>query len=247
LTDPQLGRLNVGVFVLHAILMALFIAIPFTLRDAGLPLSEHWTIYLPVMLASFVLMMPAVVGRGRNRLKTYFIGSVAVLLLAHLALPWLAGSAALLTVFLVLFFAPFNILEALLPTLTSKLAPARSRGVAIGLYSSVQFFGTFVGAVIGGFAYGRWGLTAVVIVDAVLLAIWLVAAVGMDAPVASSTRSYTLSRLDATAAAALAERVRTLRGVRQARVEARDNTLCLEVDSDSFDEQNVLQLITAET
>ena len=149
--------------------------------------------------------------------------------------------------FLVLFFAPFNILEALLPTLTSKLAPAHNRGVAIGLYSSVQFFGTFLGAVIGGFAYGRWGLTGVVIVDVVLLAVWLVAALGMRAPVASSTRSYTLPRLDAAAAASLAERVLTLRGVRQARVEVPDNTLCLEVDSDSFDEQNVLQLITAET
>jgi predicted MFS family arabinose efflux permease len=247
LTDPQLGRLNIGVFVLHAVLMALFIAIPFSLRDAGLPLSEHWTVYLPVMLGSFVLMMPAVLGRGRNQLTTYFTGSVALLLIAHLALPWLAGSVALLTVFLVLFFTPFNILEALLPTLTSKLAPARNKGVAIGLYSSVQFFGTFLGAVIGGFAYGRWGLTGVVIVDAVLLAVWLVAALGMTAPVASGTRSYTLPRLDAAAAAALAERVRTLRGVRQARVELPSNTLCLEVDSDSFDEQNVLQLITAET
>ena len=247
LRDPQLGRLNVGVFVLHAVLMALFIAIPFSLRDAGLPLSEHWMVYLPVMLGSFVLMLPAVIGRGRNQLKAYFTGSVALLLVAHLALPLLGGSVALLTIFLILFFTPFNILEAFLPTLTSRLAPAHRRGVAIGLYSSVQFFGTFIGAVIGGFAYGRWGLTGVVIVDTTLIAVWLVAAVGMKAPIASGTRSYTLPPTDAVAAAALAERALTLRGVRQARVVAEDNTLCLEVDSDSFDEQNVLQLITAET
>jgi MFS family permease len=199
------------------------------------------------MLGSFVLMMPAVVGRGRNRMKAYFTGSVALLVAAHVALPWLAGSVPLLTVFLLLFFTPFNVLEALLPTLTSRLAPARNKGVAIGLYSSVQFFGTFLGAVIGGYAYGRWGLKGVVIVDTVLLAIWLVAAFGMKAPTAASRRSYTLPRLDATQAAALAERALTVQGVRQARVVPEDNTLCLEVDSDSFDEHNVLQLITAET
>ena len=247
LADPQLARLNVGVFVLHAVLMALFIAIPFSLRDAGLPLAEHWKIYLPVMLGSFVFMLPAVMGRGRTQFRMYFIASVALLLMAHLALPWLAGSVALLTVFLFLFFTPFNILEALLPTLTSKLAPARSKGVAIGLYSSVQFFGTFLGAVVGGFAYQRWGLTGVVIVDAALLAMWLVAAFGMRTPLAPSTRSYTLPRFEAAAAAALAERALTLKGVRQARVVPEHNALCLEVDSDSFDEQNVLQLITAET
>ena len=247
LSDPQLGRLNVGVFVLHAVLMALFIAIPFSLRDAGLPLAEHWKIYLPVMLASFALMMPAVVGRGRAKLKAYFTGSVALLVVSHLALPWLAGSVTLLAVFLVLFFAPFNILEALLPTLTSKMAPAHSKGVAIGLYSSVQFFGTFLGAVLGGFAYGRWGLMGVVIVDTVLLVVWLVAALGMQPPIASSTRSYTLPPLDRARAAALVERVHALEGVRQARLVPEENTLCLEVDSDTFDEHNVLQLITAET
>ena len=246
LADPQLGRLNIGVFVLHAVLMAVFIAIPFSLRDAGLPVAAHWKIYLPVMLASFVLMMPAVMSRGRERMRMYFVGSVALLVAAHAALPWLAGSVTLLTVFLVLFFAPFNILEALLPTLTSKLAPARSKGVAIGVYSSVQFFGTFLGAVLGGYAYGRWGLMGVVIVDTALLVVWLIAALGMKLPAASSTRSYTLPHLDSEKAAALATRVLTLQGVRQARVVAEGKTLTVEVDSESFDEHNLLQLITAE-
>jgi MFS family permease len=246
LADPQLGRLNVGVFALHAVLMAIFIAIPFSLRDAGLPVAEHWKIYLPVMLGSFVLMMPAVMSGGRARMRTYFVGSVALLIVAHAALPWLAGNVVLLTVFLVLFFAPFNILEALLPTLTSKLAPAGMRGVAIGVYSSVQFLGTFVGAVLGGFAYGHWGRTGVVIVNTALLVVWLAAALGMKSPPATSTRSYTLPHLDGNRAAALAERVLTLQGVRQARVVSEGNTLTVEVDSESFDEHNLLQLITAE-
>jgi MFS family permease len=248
LVDPQLARLNYGVFALHAVLMAVFIAIPFSLRDAGLPLGEHWKIYLPVMLGSFVLMLPAVMGQGRaGRLKMYFTGSVALLVLAHLVLPWLAGSVALLSIFLLLFFAPFNVLEALLPTLTSKLAPAHNKGVAIGVYSSVQFFGTFVGAVVGGFAYGRWGLTGVVIVNAGLLVIWLVACFGMRAPVASSRRSYTLSGLGTRDADALATRLSALQGVRQVQVVATENRVDLEVDSTGFDEDNVLHIITAET
>jgi predicted MFS family arabinose efflux permease len=174
LIDPQLARLNYGIFALHAVLMALFIAIPFALRDAGLPLAEHWKIYLVVMLGSFVLMLPAVLARGRPaRVRMYFAASVALLLVAHLALPWLAGSVWPLAFFLLLFFTPFNVLEALLPSLTTTLAPPESKGVAIGVYSSVQFFGTFVGAAAGGYLYGRWGISGVVTADAVLLAIWL--------------------------------------------------------------------------
>ena len=247
LVDPQLARLNYGVFALHAVLMALFIAIPFALRDAGLGVDEHWKVYLPVMLGSFVLMLPAVMGGGRARLKGYFTASVALLVISHVALPWLTDSVVLLAVFLLLFFTPFNVLEALLPTLTSKLAPPGSRGVAIGVYSSVQFFGTFLGAVIGGFSYGRWGVAGVVIVDTVLLVTWLIACFGMRAPVASSTRSYTLPRLGASEAAALAERLRALKGVREAQVVAAQNRIDLEVDSTRFDEENVLQLITRET
>jgi hypothetical protein len=124
IADPQLARLNYGIFVLHAVLMALFIAVPFSLRDAGLALDEHWKVYLPVMAASFVLMLPAVMSQDRpHRLKRYFVGSLALLLLAYGSLPWLSGGILALGIFLLLFFTPFNILEALLPSLTSKLAP----------------------------------------------------------------------------------------------------------------------------
>lgn len=245
LIDPQLARLNYGVFALHAVLMALFIAIPFSLRDAGLPVDDHWKVYLPVVLGSFVLMLPAVMGQGRaGHLKLYFCASVALLMLAHVALPWLGGSIGLLAVFLLLFFTPFNILEALLPTLTSKLAAPGSRGVAIGLYSSVQFFGTFVGAVVGGYAYGRWGLSGVVIANAGMLVIWLVVSFGMRTPVVLSQRSYTVSGLDEVQAEALVGRLRLLPGVREAHVVAGESTAYLQVDSAEFDEQNAIPTIT---
>ena len=183
LTDPQLARLNWGIFALHAVLMALFIVVPFGLRDAGLPLASHWQVYLPVMLGSFVLMMPAVLQAGNPvLLRRWFIASIAVLLIAHLALPWLQGSVWLLSLFLLAFFAPFNALEAMLPTLTTRLAPAHAKGTAIGLYSTIQFFGTFLGASAGGVLYKNWGAIAVIAFDAVLLAIWLILALGMRVP-----------------------------------------------------------------
>lgn len=183
LTDPQLARLNWGIFALHAVLMALFIVVPFGLRDAGLPVGEHWQVYLPVMLGSFVLMMPAVLQAGNPvLLRRWFIVSIAVLLAAHLALPWLEGSVWLLSLFLLAFFAPFNALEAMLPTLTTRLAPLHAKGTAIGLYSTIQFFGTFLGASAGGILYKNWGPVAVVAFDAVLLAIWLILAIGMRVP-----------------------------------------------------------------
>lgn len=183
LRDPQLARLYYGVFALHAVLMALFIAVPLDLRAAGLPVDHHWQVYLPVMAGSFVLMLPGILGTKQpGRLKVVFTGSIALLLLAHLAMPWLNGGVWLITAFLLAFFTAFNVLEAHLPTLVSRIAPANSRGVAIGVFASLQFFGTFFGAAAGGFLYGRWGTAGIVIFDAILLVIWLVAAIGTRVP-----------------------------------------------------------------
>ncbi len=183
LLDPQLARLNWGVFALHAVLMALFIVLPFSLRDAGLEVAGHWKVYLPVMLGSFLLMLPPIMQAGNAvLLRRWVIISVAVLLGAHLALPWLGGSLWLLALFLLAFFVPFNVLEALLPTLTTRLAPAHAKGTAVGLYSSIQFFGTFIGAVAGGILYKYWGAMSVIFFDAVLLVIWLILAFGMRVP-----------------------------------------------------------------
>ena len=183
LRDPQLVRLYYGVFTLHAVLMALFIAVPLDLRAAGLPVDHHWQVYLPVMAGSFVLMLPGILGTKQpGRLRLFFIGSIALLLLAHLAMPWLKDSIWLITAFLLAFFTAFNTLEAHLPTLVSRIAPGSARGVAIGVFASLQFFGAFFGAATGGFLYGRWGTTGIVIFDALLLVIWLMAAIGTRVP-----------------------------------------------------------------
>ncbi len=183
LCDPQLARLNFGIFALHAVLMALFIVVPLALREGGLGVDHHWEVYLPVMLGSFVLMVPAILlAERRGRSKEVFAGSVAVLLAGHLAMPWLLGSTAAIILFLLVFFSAFNVLEAMLPSLTSRLAPPAAKGAAMGIYSSIQFFGTFAGAACGGFLFHRFGARGILLFDGILLTVWLILALGMTAP-----------------------------------------------------------------
>jgi MFS family permease len=183
LADPQLLRLNYGIFALHAALMALFIQVPFMLRDNGVATGRHWLIYLSVLAVSIVLMVPAMMNADRpGRGKPIFIGAVAVLL-AGQALLAVAGTSLPLTIAaLVVFFTGFNLLEATLPSLISKFAPPAVKGTAVGVYSSIQFLGTFVGAALGGWLSQHYGPAAVFGFCLVLSALWLAASATMTAP-----------------------------------------------------------------
>ena len=174
LADGQLLRLNYGIFALHAALMALFVQVPFMLRDNGVPSARHWLVYLPVLAASVVLMLPGMFNADRpGRGKPVFISAIAVLF-AGQALLALAGASLPLTIAaLVVFFTGFNLLEATLPSLISKYAPPAVKGTAVGVYSSVQFFGTFVGAAVGGWLSQHHGPAAVFGFCLVLTALWL--------------------------------------------------------------------------
>ena len=244
LRDPQLARLNFGIFALHAVLMALFIVVPLALRDGGLELGRHWEVYLPVMLGSFVVMLPPVfIAERRGRIKAVFCGSVALLLAGHLAMPWLLGSTAAIIVFLLFFFSAFNVLEAMLPSLISKLAPPAAKGAAMGIYSSIQFFGTFAGAASGGFLYHRFGAQGVFVFDVLLLGAWLILALGMQAPRRLRNVHYDLPTLAAAQMAVLKVRLAALPAVREVRFLAASGQARLRVDAAAFDEQHVIRLL----
>jgi MFS family permease len=150
LRDPQLMRLNVGILVLHAILMALFVVLPVMLVE-HLPASAQWKVYLPVMVAGVAIMVPAMlISERRGRQKAAFLGAIALVAVSSGAIAAGGQSFAWLVAGLVLFFAAFNLLEASLPSLISKLAPPEAKGTAIGVYSTLQFVGTFIGAGIAG-------------------------------------------------------------------------------------------------
>jgi MFS family permease len=193
LADGQLLRLNYGIFALHAALMALFVQVPFMLRDNGVPSARHWLVYLPVLAASVVLMLPGMFNADRpGRGKPVFISAIAVLFAGQTLLALAGASLPLTIAALVVFFTGFNLLEATLPSLISKFAPPAVKGTAVGVYSSVQFFGTFVGAAVGGWLSQHHGPAAVFGFCLVLTALWLAASATMSAPPAYRQANYSM-------------------------------------------------------
>ena len=179
LRDPELVRLNVGIFVLHAVLMAVFVVVPLALVRSGLPQADHWWVYLATVSAGFVLMMPAIVGPAAARERAVFLTAVALLAAALVALVLGLRSVAGIATAHVIFFAAFNVLEAKLPALVSRAAPREATGSATGVYSSVQFLGTFVGAAAGGVIAQHAGPVAVLAACLAATMLWLVVAWNM--------------------------------------------------------------------
>ena len=186
LKNRELMRLNYGVFALHLTQMAMFVVVPAALvRGMGLPVAEHWKVYLPVVLLSFVLMLPPVfVGEKQGRMKQVFVGAIALLLLVQAGM-WLTLSQAAphwmaLAGLLLAFFVAFNILEASQPSLVSRLAPVGGRGAALGVYNTLQALGLFCGGAAGGWLTQHSGPSAVFILGAGLTVVWLIIASNMQ-------------------------------------------------------------------
>lgn len=244
LHNRDLLRLDFGIFSLHAILMSVFMQVPFLLKDNGLLAAQHWQVYLPVMLLAFVFMVPPMIlAEKKSKTKEIFIGAIVLAALAQLTLLLFHESVLSVAVALLLFFVAFNLLEAMLPSLISKTAPLAAKGTAMGVYSSVQFLGAFVGAIAGGFLMQHYGGNAVLIFAIVLLALWLVVASSMQPPAAVRTKLYPLPMMDESAARLLQSRLMQLKGVREVMVVAAEQMASLKVETSGFDEAGVEQLL----
>ncbi|MGE4498950.1 MAG: MFS transporter [Hydrogenovibrio sp.] len=189
--NPQLLRLDIGVFVLHAILTAMFIAVPFLIRDtAGLDSLHHWELYLPVMLLSFALMVPFIIqAESKGRMKPIFVGAVLTVSLMQLALLYGAEGFWSMFVILLVFFTAFNLLEASLPSLVVKLSPADKKGTASGVYSSSQFLGAACGGALGGWFYQLYGMDGLFLFTAGMGLVWFAVAATMVKPLPLSIAS----------------------------------------------------------
>jgi MFS family permease len=185
LSHADLLRLDVGAFILHAVQLAMWVAIPAMLVQAGLGKAAHWQAYLPAVLLSFVFMGGLFVLEARGHLRLAFLGSVALIGAVQLGLWWalkLSPSIWLLGFLLFAFFVGFNILEASQPSLASRVAPAHARGAALGVYNTVQSLGFFVGGFGGGWLAKHFGFEALFAGCFALMVLWLVAAWGMKPP-----------------------------------------------------------------
>lgn len=195
LRHPALLRLDVGVFVLHAVQLAMWVAVPALLVEAGLAKEAHWQVYLPAVLASFVIMGGLFPLERRGYLRGVFLGAIGVVLLVQAGLAVAAASPgiALLAVLLFLFFCGFNILEATQPSLASRLAPPQSRGAALGVYNTLQSLGFFAGGAVGGWLAKNVGWQGLFGACAALMLVWLAVAWPMRAPPARHSAEEVLA------------------------------------------------------
>ncbi|QOT76964.1 MFS transporter [Cupriavidus basilensis] len=192
LLNPDLIRLNVGVLALHASQVAMFMVVPAMLSDAGMPLDQHWKVYLPVVLVSFVLMLaPMMAAERYGKVRPVLLGAVGLMTAVQLLFAAVHGLWGIVGV-LLLFFVAFNVLEAMQPSLVSRYAAA-ARGAALGVYNTTQAMGLFLGGAVGGWLLKHEGRSAVFIGCAVVLLLWLIIAWNMKSPPARKSSAQAVA------------------------------------------------------
>ena len=251
LKHTSLLRLDAGVLILHASLTALFVVLPLVLADKGLDLlamADQWMLYLPVMLLSFVLMIPLIiVAEAKRKMKQVFILSIMMLVMSCVMLAMGHASIMWIAIALLVFFTGFNTLEASLPSLVAKYAPAGAKGTAIGVFNTSQFFGAFVGGLLGGLMYHPdvQNYATVFWVVAGMLSMWLFIALTMQQPPYLASRSFQVNVANQDEANVLQDKLLALAGVAEAVVVLEESTVYFKVDSKVIDEKAIVTLLKA--
>lgn len=244
--NPELLRLDFGIFALHAMLTAGFLVVPALLHARlSVSSSNQWMVYLPILLVSAIVMVPTIiVAEKYRRMKVVFVGTVAALAASQWMLAFGGRDEGVVLAALTIFFSAFNVMEATLPSLITKTSPARSKGTATGVYSSSQFLGIFAGGVVGGWVQQRAGGAAVFLWTGALAVLWLLLAATMRRP------SYLVTRLlrvgPAVDAQQLSAALRSLPGVAEVVVVAEEQLAYLKVDSRLFDHSRAQSLAAAD-
>ncbi len=248
LAEPQLRRLDFGIFSLHLVLTALFVVVPFELVELGnLPKRAHWQVYIPVMLIAIVGMLPFVVlSQQKSKIQGLFIGAIALLMLALVVLAYSVGNhwhGFLLG--LVLFFAGFNALEAMLPSLVSRVAPAGSKGSATGVYNSAQFFGVFVGGSAAGWLSGAYGANMGFLFCLSVIIVWLGWVVVAPAFRLYDSKTIHVGPRSDDELAKLTRQLLALSGVQDVSMLSGESTAYLKIDTAKLDADTLNKVLKA--
>ncbi|MCP4043881.1 MAG: MFS transporter [Gammaproteobacteria bacterium] len=243
LRNTQLLRLDAGILILHLIMTATFVTLPLALRDtAGLPVDLHWQVYLGVLLISVVIMVPFIIlAEKYQQLKPVFVGAVAVVALAQYGLFFSGNSLFNIVILLIAYFSAFNVLEASLPSLVSKVSPSASKGTAMGVYSTSQFMGAFLGGASGGWVQSIYGVEGVFGLCAGGAALWLMLAATMRTPRHLSSHMIHVGEITSGEADSLAAQLSKIPGVTEAVVIAEEKAAYLRVDRHILDEEELYQ------
>lgn len=241
LSDPGLLRLDAGIFLLHLIMTATFLALPLMLRDQlGIASDQHYLVYLGVLTASVIMMVPFIIVAEKYRhVRGVFMGAIACLILAETLLAGTSHPFTVVIIALVIYFSAFNILEALLPSLVSKTAHPDSKGTAMGVYSSSQFLGAFLGGTLSGWLMSYFAASDIFILCAVAGCLWLLVSVNMQPVSHLSSHLIKLGEIDRSSAQHLGQELESLNGVAEAVVVAEDGVAYLKVDWSKIDRQRL--------
>ena len=237
IANTQLLRLDIGIFILHMVLTAVFVVVPFALVETlGLEQDSHWRVYVPVLVGSVLLMAPLLIlGMRRERTFWVFRSAIFIVLIGQFVLFTGADQAMLLIVGLMCFFVGFNLLEAMLPSLMTRLAPGYAKGTAIGVYNTFEFAGVFVGGALGGILLGLFGGSGVFAFCVLATLAWLVVALTGRTP---QLRNSVTLRLDGEidlASGSIENSLGALHGVDEVTVLPKDCVAYLRVDESCFD------------
>ncbi|MBL4744395.1 MAG: MFS transporter [Cycloclasticus sp.] len=241
LKDGQLLRLDVGIFCLHLVMTAMFVVLPLLLRGKlGIAAEDHWMVYLPVLALSVAAMVPfIIIAEKKRKMKVIFVGAVGTLSAACVGMYFFSGQLWGMLFMLWLFFTAFNLLEATLPSLISKIAFAGGKGTAMGVYSSAQFFGAFCGGLLGGYVWDAVGLSEVFLLCAAVLFVWFIIAFSMQSPRHMSSLLKHVDIQSAEQAKQITDKLLAVKGVLDVGLSADDSTAYLKVDNDLLDESAV--------
>lgn len=237
LTNPELLRLDLGIFCLHLILTATFVVLPLILRDSlQLETAKHWHVYLPVFGLALASMVPFVIlAEKKRKMKAVFVSFIGLVVVSDAGFVWAQGNFWAVFGLLYLFFTGFNLLEATLPSLVSKIAPLDLKGTAMGVYSTTQFLGAFVGGAGGGWIYGHYGIPYVFLFCSAAALLWFMFALGMKPPRGLSSLLVNVSGLSHDQASNLSRRLLQIPGVAEAVVLAEDGVAYLKIDKEKLD------------
>lgn len=181
--NPQLLRLNAGIFFLHATQMALFVVVPPRLVSMGLPVFQHWHIYLPAVFIGFAIMFKPIAWAEKNRRVIKLLRITVFLLGVVFGLfTFLMHSIWEISFLMTLFFACFNILEATMPGLISRTAPKQAKGLALGVYNTTQSLGLFAGGALGSLLSQHFSAETVFVVSAFAMLVWFFLTCGQHEP-----------------------------------------------------------------
>lgn len=248
LKNPDLLRLDYGIFVQHLLLMAIFVVVPSLMRQAGLQAGQEWQVYLPVFATSMAVMIPFIIlAEKKRKMKAVFLGAVAVLALSTLGLSFLHDELISIIGFLWVFFCGFNLLEATLPSLISKTAPADLKGTAMGAYSSSQFMGLFLGGALGGWFNGRYGVTSVFLFCAVMAFSWFLVSLTMKQPRYLSNMLISFENVNEQTSTGFVSQLLAIAGVVEVTVHHEEAVAYLKVDSHLLNKDQLQSLIAQYT